>query len=230
MSDIELGQMSSKAASTDEALLSLKDTLYSAVIGDVMDQMGFTRQFLPSEIRAIAPEMKLMGRAMPVQIEDEPNFRSRAFGLMTEALDQLLGGEIYIASGGMAECSAWGELLTATAIHRGAVGSVIDGYHRDTPKVLAQNWPVFSRGSYGQDALVRTSVVDYRVPIQVGEVLIRPGDLIFGDIDGVLVIPSEVENEVLERALQKATTENLVLRAIQGGMSSTAALASFGVL
>lgn len=230
MSGIELGPVSGSASASGEALRSLKETLYSAVIGDVMDQMGLTRQFLPSQIRAIAPEMKVMGRAMPVLIADEPNFRSRAFGLMTEALDQLSDGEIYVASGGMAECSAWGELLTATSLYRGAVGAVIDGYHRDTPKVLAQDWPVFSRGSYGQDALVRTSVVDYRVPIQVGEVLIRPGDLIFGDIDGVLVIPSEVEGEVLERALEKATTENLVLRAIQGGMSSTAALASFGVL
>lgn len=230
MNSIELGPLSDKAERTDESLLRKKEILYSPVIGDVMDQMGLTKQFLPPEIRAIAPGMKLMGRAMPVLIADEPNHTSRAFGLMTEALDQLSTGEIYIASGGLAKCAAWGELLTATAIHRGAVGSVIDGYHRDTPKVLVQDWPVFSRGSYGQDALVRTSVVDYRVPITVGEVLIRPGDLIFGDIDGVLVIPAEVESEVLERAVAKATKENLVLKAIQGGMSSTDALNSYGVL
>lgn len=230
MSGTGIGPLSGKAKAASDVLLGYKEILYSPVLGDVMDQMGFTKQFLSPEIRAISPAMKVMGRAMPVLIADGPNHASRPFGLMTEALDQLSDGEIYIASGGMAKCAAWGELLTATAIQRGAAGSVIDGFHRDTPKVLAQNWPVFSRGSYGQDALVRTSVVDYRIPIQVGEVQIRPGDLIFGDVDGVVVIPVEVESEVLERALAKATTENLVLRAIQGGMSSSTALASFGVL
>src|SRR6185369_9606718 len=110
-----------------------------------------------------------------------------------------------------------GELLTATARTRGAAGAVIDGYHRDTPKVLEQNWPVFSRGRYAQDSSVRTAVTDFRCPIEIGGVWIEPGDLIFGDLDGVVVIPRALENEVIVRAVEKARGEKVVRKAIEGG-------------
>ena len=137
---------------------------------------------------------------------------------------------MYLARNPRTPCAAWGEILTATARARGATGAVIDGYHRDTPRVLEQGWPVFSLGAYAQDAGVRTSVVDYRVPIEIGQVLISPGDLIVGDVDGVVVIPREIENEVIERSLAKATAENSVRQAIEAGMSSTEAFATFGIL
>ena len=70
--------------------------------------------------------------------------QQKPFGYLTECLDQLQENEIYIATGGTKRCAYWGELLTATARTRKAVGAVINGYHRDTPQVLAQNWPVFS--------------------------------------------------------------------------------------
>jgi 4-hydroxy-4-methyl-2-oxoglutarate aldolase len=127
-------------------------------------------------------------------------------------------------------CAYWGEILTATARTRGAVGAVIHGYHRDTPRVLEQNWPVFSRGRYAQDSAVRTQVLDYRCPIEVGQVSIQPGDLVFGDLDGVVIIPRDVEAEVIAEALVKATGENLVRQEIENGMSSTAAFAKYGIL
>lgn len=216
--------------SSAERFEMIRSHLYTPVIGDILDQMQFTRQFLPENIRPLLPSMKLVGRAMPVLIADIFGNPAQPFGRMTEALDQLEPGEVYLARGGRTPCSAWGEILTATARRRGAAGAVLDGFHRDTPKIVQQDWPVFSWGSYGQDAGVRTVVVDYRVPVQIGQVTINPGDLLVGDIDGVVVIPRAVEDEVLTRALGKASTENLVLRAINGGMSSTEALASFGVL
>jgi len=225
------GQMANGLPGSDRARFDLvRTTLYTPVIGDVMDQMGLTRQFLPASLRPLQPSMKIVGRAMPVLIADVFGSGQKPFGRMTEALDQLEEGDVYLARGGRTDCSAWGELLTATARARGAAGAVIDGYHRDTPKIIAQDWPVFSRGAYGQDALVRSAVTDYRVAVQIGQAMVHPGDLIVGDIDGVLVVPRAVEDEVLERSLVKATTENLVLRAIEGGMSSTTALESFGVL
>ena len=167
---------------------------------------------------------------MPVLMIDVFGPQKKPFGLLTEALDQLREHEIYIAAGGTGRCAYWGELLTATARVRGAAGAVLDGYHRDTPQVLAQNWPVFSRGAWAQDSSVRTQVVDFRCNIEIGQVTIHNGDLIFGDMDGILVIPSEVEQEVLEQALEKASGEKKVRAAIESGMSATEAFRVFGIL
>lgn len=144
-------------------------------------------------------------------------------------MDQLRPNEIYVATGAH-NSALWGELLTTTAKVRGAVGAVLDGYTRDTPQVIGINWPVFARACWAQDSSVRTYVFDYRCTIEIGQVTIHDGDLIFGDIDGVLVIPKEVHEEVLGKALEKAAGEKLVRRAIEGGMSSTEAFAKYGIL
>src|SRR5580704_18649199 len=204
--------------------------LYTPVVGDVLDDLGYTRQFLPQPVQPLREEMKLAGRAMPVVMIDVFGKQKKPFGLLTEALDQLQPGEIYLASGGDMRCAYWGEILTATAKKRGAVGAVINGFHRDTPKVLEQNWPVFSRGRFAQDSAVRTQVVDFRCPIEVGGVKVEAGDLIFADLDGVLVIPKAVEAETIEKALTKARGEKTVRKAIEGGMSSTAAFKKYGIL
>lgn len=213
-----------------DRLSRLRDELYTPVVGDVLDAIGFVHQFLPQPIQPMREEMKLIGRAMPVLMIDVFGPQKQPFGKLTEALDQLQPGEVYLAAGGLMRCAYWGELLTATARTRGAVGAVIDGFHRDTPQVLAQNWPVFSRGRFAQDSAVRTQVADYRCPIEVGGVHVEPGDLVFGDLDGVVVIPKRVEAEVIERALAKARAEKVVRRAIEGGMSSTDAFKTYGIL
>jgi regulator of RNase E activity RraA len=204
--------------------------LYTPVVGDILDDLGFTHQFLPQPIQPLREEMKLAGRAMPVVMIDMFGKQKKPFGLLTEALDQLQPGEIYLASGGEMRCAYWGEILTATAKKRGAVGAVINGFHRDTPKVLEQGWPVFSRGRFAQDSGVRTQVVDYRCPIEVGQVTVQPGDLVFGDLDGVIIVPKKVEREVIEKALAKARGEKLVRKEIEAGMSSTAAFRKYGIL
>src|SRR5665648_30737 len=171
-----------------ERFALIKQHLYTPVIGDILDALGLVHQFLPAAVRGITTDMKVVGRAMPVLIAQVFGKQTTPFGRLTEALDQLKEGDVYLAKNAPVESAAWGEMLTATARHRGAVGAVIDGYHRDTPQVLEQGWPVFSRGSYAQDAAVRTSVVDFNVPIEISGVVITPGDLVFGDVDGVLVI------------------------------------------
>jgi regulator of RNase E activity RraA len=204
--------------------------LYTPVVGDILDDLGFTRQFLPQPVQPLREEMKVAGRAMPVVMIDVYGKQKKPFGLLTEALDQLQPGEIYLASGGDMRCAYWGEILTATAKTRGAAGAVINGFHRDTPKVLEQNWPVFSRGRFAQDSAVRTQVVDYRCPIEIGQVSVQPGDLVFGDLDGVVIVPKKVEAEVIEKALAKARGEKLVRKEIEAGMSSTAAFKKYGIL
>ncbi len=208
----------------------IKQTLYTPVVGDILDAMGYYHQFLPQEIQPALLEMKLVGRAMPVLMMDVYEPQKKPFGLLTEALDQLQEGEIYLASGGAMRCAYWGELLTATARMRGAAGAIINGFHRDTSQMLAQNFPVFSRGRFAQDSGVRTRVADFRCTIEVGDVTVHPGDLIFADLDGVLVIPQAVEQEVIEQAFEKAKGEKVVRQAIENGMSATAAFAKFGIL
>lgn len=216
---------------TDADLFDLfRSELYTPVVGDILDTLGLYHQFLPQPIQPALTPMKLVGRAMPVLMIDVYGEQDQPFGKLTEALDQLEPGDIYLASGGAMRCAYWGEILTATARTRGANGAVINGYHRDTPQMLEQDWPVFSRGRFAQDSGVRTKVIDYRCRIEVGPVTVQPGDLVFGDLDGVLVIPRAVETEVVEKALEKARGEKLVRREIEGGMSSTAAFAKYGIL
>lgn len=155
--------------------------------------------------------------------------QKKAFGYLTEALDQLRPNEVYVATGAH-NSALWGELLTATARTRGAVGAVLDGYSRDTPQVLEQNFPVFCSGCWAQDSSIRTNVCDFRCTIEIGQVTIHDGDLVFGDVDGVLIVPREIVEEVMEKALEKAAGEKVVRKAIEGGMSTTDAFAKFGIL
>ena len=173
--------------------------------------------------------MKVVGFAMTVLENDIYQQPEKPFGYMTEALDDLRPNEIYVATGAH-HSALWGELLTASARARGAVGAILDGYIRDTPKVLEQNFPVFCSGTWAQDSSIRTYVFDWRCPIEIGQVTIRDGDLIFGDIDGVLVIPQDIAQEVIARALEKAATEKTMRKAVEGGMLVTEAFRKFGVL
>jgi regulator of RNase E activity RraA len=215
---------------TDPALDVLRTRLNTNVVGDILDVKGFYHQFLPAPIRSIGGPAILAGRAMPVLMIDVFEPQQKPFGLLTEALDQLEPDEIYLATGGMHRCAYWGEILTATARYRGAAGAVIDGYHRDTTGVLAQHWPVFSRGSFGQDSSVRTRVADYRCRVEIAGVAIEPGDIVFGDVDGVIVIPKAVEDDVIAGALEKASGEKTVLKEIEAGLTSTEAFARHGIL
>lgn len=216
---------------TDAELFALLGReLNTPLVGDILDALGRYHQFLPAPVQPMRESMVVAGRAMPVLMIDVHGPQKRPFGLLTQALDDLRPGEIYVAGGGGMRCAYWGELLTATARTRGAVGAVIDGYHRDTPKVLEQNWPVFSRGRYAADSAVRTQVADFRCPIEINGVWIEPGDLVFGDLDGVVIVPRALEAEVVQRALEKARGERVVRKAIEGGMSATAAFQKFGIL
>jgi regulator of RNase E activity RraA len=155
---------------------------------------------------------------------------SKPFGLMFEALDSLKPQEIYVASGASPRYALWGELMSTRALHLKAAGAVLDGYVRDTSGILALDFPTFGYGSYAQDQGARGKVVDYGVPIEIGGIRIRPGDIIFGDRDGVLVIPREAEEQAIRLAFEKAETENKVRLAIQGGLSTVDAFARFGVM
>ncbi|WP_455383197.1 RraA family protein [Salinispira pacifica] len=216
---------------SDEELYDLiLSRLYTPVVGDILDSAGYFHQFLTPEIGAMKTEMRVCGRAMPVLMMDVFGPQSEPFGLMTQALDDLAPGEVYVASGAAFRSATWGEIMTATAKTRRAAGAVLNGYHRDTPQVLAQSFPVFSRGRWAQDSGPRMKVADFRCTIEIGSVAVRPGDLVFGDQDGVIVIPANMEEEVIRKALEKAATEKTVRKAIEAGMTATDAFRRYGVL
>jgi 4-hydroxy-4-methyl-2-oxoglutarate aldolase len=222
----------------DVLFASLRERLFTAVVGDVLDRMGRRRQFLPQAIQPLLPDMKLIGRAMPVLEADIFDDRAgspgavvaKPFGLMLEALDDLRAGEVYVATGGSLRYAFWGELMSTRARYLNAAGAVLNGFVRDAEGIAALGFPTFSRGLYAQDQGPRGKVIDFRVAIEIEGVRIAPGDLIFGDREGVLVIPADVETEAVEAALEKASTENRVATAIRGGMGAQEAFDTFGVL
>lgn len=224
-----------KWTNDDELFRLIKEHLFSAVIGDVMDQMGLLHQFLPAFIQPLRADMVVAGRAMTVWHQDLTHETRRMaaekpFGLMLEALDDLKKNEVYLASGASHEFALWGELMTVRAMKLGAAGVVMNGYSRDTDGILQLGFPTFSQGRYAQDQGPRGTVLDFRIPIEIEGVKISPGDLVFGDMDGVCIIPAAREEEIVRLAWEKATGEKSVLKAIQGGMSAVEAFKTYGIM
>lgn len=223
----------------DELFKFVRNELYTAVVGDIMDKMGLTKQFLPPQIKPLKEEMFIVGRAMTVLEADyfeeispgsqNPIIR-KPFGLMLEALDDIRPGEVYICSGSSSYYALVGELMmTRIKMCRG-IGAVVNGYSRDTTGIYEVGLPVFSYGSYAQDQAPRGKVIDFRIPIEMDGVRIEPGDIIIGDIDGVCVVPGKYELDVFEKAFEKARGERTVLKAIQNGMSAVEAWNKYGIM
>lgn len=209
--------------------------LHTAVLGDVMDDMGLTRQFLPPRIRPLDRSMMVAGRAMPVLVADREPGGSETdsappFGRMLKALDSLRENQVYICTGGSPEYALWGELMSTRATQLGAAGAVIDGYYRDSAAISRLKFPTFGYGSYAQDLRRRGTVVDFGIPIEIGGVKIKPLDVVVGDRDGVCVIPSPNEVIVVKAAMKKLAGENSVRKSIRKGQSSQAAFERYGVM
>jgi regulator of RNase E activity RraA len=222
----------------DELFNLMKTELFTAVVGDVLDKLGFTHQFLPQAVQPLRDDMVVIGRAMTVLNADffadkangQTELSSKPFGLTFRALDDLRPNEVYVATGGSARYAMWGELMSTRAIHLKASGAVLNGFWRDSRGILDLKFPTFGRGRYAQDAGSRSKVVDFRVPIEIEGISVVTGDIVFGDMDGVLVIPQEAEENAISKALEKARTENKVREAIKNGMSTVEAFEKFGVM
>jgi regulator of RNase E activity RraA len=225
--------------SDDELFAVAQRELFTCVVGDVMDKLGLQHQFLPPQIQPLQQDMVLIGRAMPVLSVDVFTERitgsanklmDKSFGLMLEALDDLHKNEVYVNTGSSPRNALWGELMSTRACKLGSRGAVLNGYVRDTKAILKMSFPTFAFGSYGQDSAPRYKVVDFRIPVEVGQVRVRPGDIIFGDIDGALLVPAEAEDDVFNRALEKARGEKLVKKAIEEGSSAVEAFEKYGIM
>jgi regulator of RNase E activity RraA len=200
--------------------------------------MGLRHQFLDPRLKPIDPAMVLIGRAMPVleadffveRVSSKNPLSDQPFGFMFEALDDLAPHEIYICAGGSHRYALWGGLMSTRALQCGAAGAVVHGFHRDTTEILRLQFPVASFGSYAQDQGSRGKVIDWRVPIELDGVAVRPGDIIYGDLDGVLVVPAEAAEQAFAAAIEKARGEQKVLAALQNRMTAAEAFRKFGIM
>jgi len=216
-----------------------KNELFPALVGDILDQLGYQHQFLEPAIKPVRNDMVVIGRAMPVleaDVFEESSettnnpLMKKPFGIMFEALDSLKENDVYICTGSSFSYALWGGLMSTRALKLKAAGAVLHGYSRDTNEVENFNFPTFSIGTYAQDQGPRGKVIDYNVPIEINGIRIQPGDIVYGDRDGVLIIPKEVEKKAFEGAIEKARGEQLVKKALETGMSTVDAFEKFGIM
>jgi 4-hydroxy-4-methyl-2-oxoglutarate aldolase len=209
----------------------MEEKLYTAVIADILDDLGYRHQVMSHEIRPIDPSLVFAGRALTVLSTDVYEIPAYPYQKELEAIDSLRKGEVLVATtNGSTSSGFWGELLSTAAKARGSRGAVIDGFSRDSRQIQRLGFPVFAKGYCANDSKGRTDVIAYNVPIQCGGVLVHPGDLIFGDYDGVVAVPRLVIGETVRKALEKVDGENKMRKALQKGMGVAEAFRKYGIL
>jgi regulator of RNase E activity RraA len=209
---------------------ALRATLYTAVVADVLDSIGLRRQVPDVELRLISGEGLLLGRAKTTQwenVEHDP----QPYELELQAVDTCRQNDVIVAAaGGSSRSGVWGELLSTAARHRGCAGVLVDGAVRDVSRMRHMGFHVLARGVSPLDSMHRQRVSAIDVPVQVGGVRIDPGDLVLGDLDGVVVVPRAVEGKVLAQALEKMGAENRVRDEIRAGIKAGEVFKKYGVL
>ncbi len=202
--------------------------LYSPVVADVLDRLGFRNQCLRADIRPLDPSQRFAGVARTLRCVAVDSVPPEPYNGEMEAVDGLTPGDVLIVSRG--EWSFWGELLSTAATYRGCRGIVIDGYTRDTSAILELGFPVFCRGIHPADSLGRLDVDAVDVPIDCGGVRVCAGDLILADRDGVVVLPRVTADEAIANAEEKVRGENLVRLKLAEGMPVAEAFRRYGIL
>ncbi len=211
----------------------IRAELYVPVVCDVLDSLGQREQAMHQRLRPLDPaRCTIVGRARTVRwmetdyvVEDDP------YGLEIDAMDSLRPGDVVVHSTDHAGTNApWGELMSTAARQRGAVGCVCDSLIRDAVRIVALGFPVFHAGIRPVDSKGRGRVMAYDVPVRCGDVLVRPGELVFADFDGVVVIPQQVEEEALRQAAEKVGKESDTRRELMEGRSLREVYDRYGVL
>ena len=210
----------------------LRKQLYSAVVADALDQLGFRHQSPRVCLTPLtSPESILVGRCKTTLWADMADVDPRPYELELKAIDECGPNDVLIAAaGGSMRSGIWGELLTTAALNTGCVGAIIDGAIRDVSKIAAMDFPVFARGSCVYDSLHRQRVIDIDVNVEIDGVGFAPGDLVIADRDGIVVIPQTAEVETLRLAFAKVEGENMVRDAIRQGIKATDAFRKYGIL
>lgn len=217
--------------SLDPAALA---ALSAAILSDVMDSLGIVRNAMKPFVRPLDDGRRLFGRArtgvyVPVGGQ-RPG--ENPYAVEIALVDDLEPGDVVVlaCNGPTDRIAPWGELLSTAATARGATGCVTDGLVRDVRQIREMGFPVFHGGIGPLDTKGRARMVESDVAVECGGVLVNPGDLVFGDVDGVVVVPREREAEVLARAALKVAGENDTRAALLAGESLASVFARIGIL
>lgn len=211
----------------------IKEHLYVAIVCDVLDILGYRNQAMHQRLRPLdADNCTIVGRARTYRwMETDYVEEEDPYGLEIEAVDSLREGDVVVHSTDFAGTNApWGELMSTIAKRNGATGCICDSMIRDCKRIIEMKFPIFSGGIRPLDSLGRGRVMAYDVPIRCGDVVVKPGELIFSDFDGIVVIPKKVEDEVLEMAHEKASKENASRKDLLNGDSLRVVYDRYGVL
>ncbi len=205
--------------------------LHAAAIADILDEHGLRHQSLSPEIAPLDPRRRIFGRALTVRAQTTDVMPDEPYLKELEAVDALGEGDVLVATvEGPGACGFWGELLTTAALRQGATGVIIDGYTRDSAAIVDLAFPCFTRGCSPLDSKGRAEVVAYGESLSCGGVTVATGDYVYGDSDGVIVIPGELADEVLAAATAKIGVEGEMRKALREGMRVMDAYAQYGVL
>ena len=205
--------------------------LYTAVVSDILDDLGHRDHCLDPAIRPLGRGEVIAGLAHPVLVTEAGQIPAEPYTGEIGALDDIRPGEdILVAAGGSARAACWGELFSTAARARGARGTLVDGYCRDARSIAALGYPVWCRGTLPLDCKGRVAVTAWRQPAVVGGLQVRPGDLVVADDDGAVVVPAELTDETIRRALAKVSKEHGLRDALEAGSTLRAAYDRFGVL
>lgn len=207
-----------------EIFCFIKEQLYAAAVCDILDELGYRNQAMHQRLRPLLPDMRkcgFIGRARTFDwIETEVIIEDNPYGLEIEAMDSLNKNDVVIHSTDVNSTNApWGELMSTLAKKKGVTGCVCDSQVRDCIKIIEMDFPVFYAGIRPLDSKGRGLVVAYDVPVMCGGVLVNPGDLVFADFDGIVVIPQAIEEKVIEMAMEKVNAENLSRNELLEGKS-----------
>ncbi|HKW97530.1 MAG TPA: RraA family protein [Bryobacteraceae bacterium] len=214
-----------------ELFAHIETNLYTAVVADSLDELGYHNQAMNERVRPLFPECRFAGWARTISCVDLYHVPADTYAKEIEAVDSLLAGEVAVVSTGDSKRNApWGELLSTAARARGARGAVIDGLVRDVRKIEELGFPVFASGIKPVDSKGRGIVIDYNVRVDCGGVLVSPGDLVFADYDGVIVIPAEVLPDAIRLATEKVTKENHTREELRRGAYLRDVYEKYGVL
>ena len=209
----------------------IKEKLYTAVVADALDQIGIRNQAMREYLRPVYHSPAFFGWARTIACCDVYHVLPEPYAMEIEAIDSILPGEVVVVSTQQSKRNApWGELLSTAARARGAHGAVIDGLVRDVRKIEELGFPVLAAGIKPVDSMGRGIVTGYNLPVECGEVLVNPGDFVFADFDGVVVIPKANVEEVLHLALDKATRENSSRAELMRGAYLRDVYQKYGVL
>ena len=222
-------------ASAAEIEKFIRENLYVAAVCDILDGLGYRHQAMHHRLRPLLPDRRncgFVGRARTLRwMETDYINEIDPYGLEIEAVDSLKPGDVAVHSTDYAGTNApWGELMSTVAKRNGAVGCVCDSQIRDCNRIIEMGFPVYYSGIRPLDSMGRGMVMAYDVPIHCGDVLVRPGNLIFADFDGIVVVPKEVEEAVLVKAQEKVHKENLSRKELLEGKSLREVYLKYGVL